>query len=152
MNRSFAAAALACGLLLIAPGAYAQDGPGRGERGKSTVDAVRGCSGAGCDGADPVELHCSGDAQTVYHYSTSLGRLELRHSPGCGASWARITGAEEGTWFYVQTCNGRYAQSYRVPRGYTNAYTDMVPGYSGIRVGNLAGHSPCRGLEDSVPG
>ncbi|MEU5867078.1 DUF2690 domain-containing protein [Nonomuraea sp. NPDC050227] len=152
MQRSFAITALALGLVFTGSAAYAQDGPGRGERDKSIGDTTRACWGKRCNGQDPISKHCNNDAQSIIRYDTSLGLLELRHSPACGASWARITGARAGTWFYVQACYAPYTQTFRVPRGYTDAYTDMVPGQMGIRVGNLADHSPCFQPSDAKHG
>ncbi|MER6514969.1 DUF2690 domain-containing protein [Nonomuraea sp. NPDC001636] len=132
--------------------AYAQDGPGHGQGDQSPTRAVKDCSRSGCNGEDPVIHHCSDDARTTYRYPTRLGLLELRYSPACTASWARITGAAEGTWFYVQSCRGAYTQTYQVPAGYNNAYTDMVPGSSNLRVGNHAGHSACTGPSEATRG
>ncbi|MFC0862479.1 DUF2690 domain-containing protein [Sphaerimonospora cavernae] len=104
--------------------------------------ALAGCYNTGCNGRDPIDQGCT-DAITTYSLSTSLGRLEHRYSSTCNASWARITGASAGTWFYVQTCYGPYVQTYNVPSSYASAYTDMVPGRDNIRVGNAVNHGPC---------
>ncbi|MEU6424621.1 DUF2690 domain-containing protein [Microbispora sp. NPDC046973] len=71
--------------------------------------ALASCYNTGCNGRDPIAEGCA-DAVTTYALSTSLGRLERRYSSTCNASWARITGASVGTWFYVQTCYGPYVQ------------------------------------------
>ncbi|MFI6791347.1 DUF2690 domain-containing protein [Nonomuraea sp. NPDC050383] len=143
MYRALAAVTLSAGLLLPASAVHAQDDPGSGRRDVRSGDVRRGCSGTRCDGLDPIDLGCDSDARTNYRLSTRLGVLERRYSPSCDASWARITGAGAGTWFYVQTCDGSYVRTFRVPPGYNHAYTDMVPGSRRTRVGDLAGHGPC---------
>ncbi|MBV8542929.1 MAG: DUF2690 domain-containing protein [Pseudonocardiales bacterium] len=102
------------------------------------------CNGNNCNGRDPIQAGCSGDAVTQYTLGTSVGTLEHRYSRTCNASWARITNSRAGTWFYVQGCYNSYVQTYNVPPGYNNAYTNMIPGGGPtIRVGDLAGHGPC---------
>lgn len=145
MFRAFATVTLAAGLLLLPPSAaHAQPGPGPGRGDDGSIGAARkGCTGARCDGLDPIALGCDAGARTTYRLATRLGTLERRHSRSCDASWARITGARPGTWFYVQSCRASSVRAFQVPPGYTHAYTDMVPGSRDVRVGNTAGHGPC---------
>ncbi|MCX4621618.1 helix-turn-helix domain-containing protein [Streptomyces albogriseolus] len=49
------------------------------------------CRGASCAGKDPMNMLCGVDPDTLITYRTTAGaRLELRHSPRCGTSWARM--------------------------------------------------------------
>jgi hypothetical protein len=112
--------------------------------GSPAAQAAATCNGATCNGKDPIAAGCNNDATTRYSLATSVGTLEARYSPACDASWARITNSSPGTWFYVQTCYDRYAQTYNVPAADNNAYTNMVPGGGPtIRVGDLKDHGPC---------
>ncbi|MGW4802149.1 hypothetical protein ACWEPC_58025, partial [Nonomuraea sp. NPDC004297] len=62
MFRAFATVTLAAGLLLLPPSAaHAQPGPGRGDDG-SIGAARKGCTGARCDGLDPIALGCDAGA------------------------------------------------------------------------------------------
>ncbi|MGW9054587.1 DUF2690 domain-containing protein [[Kitasatospora] papulosa] len=55
------------------------------------------CHGAACEGRDPMRLICGIDPETLTSYRTATGaHIELRHSGKCGASWARVWGAEIG--------------------------------------------------------
>lgn len=55
------------------------------------------CHGAACEGRDPMRLICGIDPETLTSYRTATGaHIELRHSRKCGASWARVWGAEIG--------------------------------------------------------
>ncbi|MFB8028634.1 DUF2690 domain-containing protein [Streptomyces sp. NPDC056465] len=55
------------------------------------------CHGAACEGRDPMRLICGIDPDTLTSYRTATGaHMELRHSRKCGASWARVWGAEIG--------------------------------------------------------
>ncbi|MEV0611947.1 DUF2690 domain-containing protein [Nonomuraea sp. NPDC050404] len=148
MYRALAAVTMAAGLLLTATTAYAQTdpGPSRGpgqDIGSAAKGTKRACTGKRCNGLDPVVQGCAGDARTTYWLSTRSGLLERRYSRSCDASWARITGSSPGTGFYVQTCRSNYVSTFQVPRGYDNAYTDMVPGAWNVRVGNVDDHGPC---------
>jgi hypothetical protein len=47
------------------------------------------------DGQDPIAAGCSGDARTIYSNEISnngnaLGYIDLRYSPSCRTTWARI--------------------------------------------------------------
>ncbi len=126
---ALAATAVAAGVLLAGGG---------------TAFADAGCKGSTCIGQDPNNFGCAPDAVTQYTLATSVGTLERRYSHTCDASWARITNSSAGTWFYVQNCYNSDRQTYNVPAGYDNAFTNMIPGGgSGIRVGDDADHGPC---------
>jgi hypothetical protein len=153
MYRALTAVTLAAGLLLTASAAYAQHDPGRerdtgsAERERSIGSAAKEskptCRGERCAGLDPIAQGCHHDGRTTYRLTTRYGHLERRYSRACDASWARITRSTPESWFYVQTCYDSYVSTYRVPGGYDDAYTDMVPGSRGIRVGDRHRHGPC---------
>nr|WP_307784296.1 DUF2690 domain-containing protein [Streptomyces sp. S-9] len=55
------------------------------------------CRGASCAGKDPINMLCGVHPDTLTTYRTAVGaRLELRHSPRCGTSWARMWATEIG--------------------------------------------------------
>ncbi|CAL9538654.1 hypothetical protein SUDANB176_04200 [Streptomyces sp. enrichment culture] len=55
------------------------------------------CRGASCTGKDPMNMLCGTGPDTLATHRTAAGaRLELRHSPRCGASWARMWATEIG--------------------------------------------------------
>jgi hypothetical protein len=55
------------------------------------------CRGAGCDGRNPMRMRCAAAPDTVASLRTAGGAwMELRHSPECGTSWARMWGTRIG--------------------------------------------------------
>ncbi|WFB88112.1 MULTISPECIES: XRE family transcriptional regulator [Streptomyces] len=49
------------------------------------------CRGASCEGQDPIHMFCGAGPDTLTTERTSTGaRVELRYSPRCEASWARM--------------------------------------------------------------
>ncbi|MGB9999355.1 DUF2690 domain-containing protein [Streptomyces pseudogriseolus] len=55
------------------------------------------CRGASCAGKDPINMLCGVHPDTLTTHRTAAGaRLELRHSPRCGTSWARMWATEIG--------------------------------------------------------
>lgn len=55
------------------------------------------CRDAACEARDPMNMLCGTGPRTISAYRTATGaRLELRHSPRCGASWARMWSTHVG--------------------------------------------------------
>ncbi|XMA38099.1 DUF2690 domain-containing protein [Streptomyces albogriseolus] len=64
---------------------------------EATVVPPPRCRGASCAGRDPFNMLCGARPDTLTTYRTAAGaRLELRHSPRCGTSWARMWATEIG--------------------------------------------------------
>ncbi|KOV23137.1 helix-turn-helix domain-containing protein [Streptomyces sp. XY152] len=83
----------------------AQDGAPGGSAGAARTSPAPGatgvppprCRGASCAGKDPINMLCGVAPDTLTTYRTVGGaRLELRHSPRCGTSWARMWSTEIG--------------------------------------------------------
>ena len=92
------------------------------------ASAIINCQGASCTGLDPVHAGCAGDAYTVATRQTAVGTVELRYSNLCKANWARISNAKPGQSFFVLNSLNEI-ESFQVPSGSTNAYTNMVNGF-----------------------
>jgi len=76
-------------------------------------DAYASCSGASCDGRDPVVEGCDDDAVTVETEYISYGAsVKLLYSPSCQTNWARV-----------------YSSSRRYLRARIQVY-DIAPGHS----------------------
>ncbi|CAL9547851.1 DUF2690 domain-containing protein [Streptomyces sp. enrichment culture] len=59
----------------------------------STAPSAPGprCRGASCEGQDPIHMFCGAGPDTLTTERTSTGaHVELRYSPRCDASWARM--------------------------------------------------------------
>ncbi|MFC8568953.1 DUF2690 domain-containing protein [Streptomyces sp. NPDC057245] len=59
----------------------------------STAPSAPGprCRGATCEGQDPIHMFCGAGPDTLTTERTSTGaQVELRYSPRCDASWARM--------------------------------------------------------------
>lgn len=82
------------------------------------------CHGASCEGQEPTAMGCGRDARTVR--TTWLVGLvvTLRHSPGCGAAWARIDNGTVGYQVRVSTPDGR-SRSAEITWG-QDVYTRML--------------------------
>ncbi|MER6737545.1 helix-turn-helix domain-containing protein [Streptomyces puniciscabiei] len=79
---------------LAATGAFTRPTPSASASPSPSAPApVKGCHGSGCTGKDPEMYGCGADPVPV-----TLGRrsfpgptvVKIRHSPACGAVWARI--------------------------------------------------------------
>ncbi|WP_066954076.1 helix-turn-helix domain-containing protein [Streptomyces lushanensis] len=82
------------------------------------------CGGDDCSGQDPETMGCGGEfATTVSSATVGTALIEVRHSPTCGAAWARITQAATGD--EVRISAGGKAQNGVVEVA-ANAYTPMV--------------------------
>jgi hypothetical protein len=88
------------------------------------------CDGVSCNGQDPNQAGCAGDAINAAPPVVDQGvTLELRYSPSCHANWARITPAKFNWHFFVLNDNGN-KQEERVPGWphYDSYHTNMVNG------------------------
>jgi hypothetical protein len=57
--------------------------------------ALLSCSGASCTGHPAASYTCVNDAEIIYSVnivngSTVVGNIQLRYSPSCRATWARV--------------------------------------------------------------
>ncbi|MGW0824083.1 helix-turn-helix domain-containing protein [Streptomyces sp. NPDC002845] len=95
-----------------------------------------GCRGAGCTGKDPESQGCTHaeyEPVSVVERGFSGGvRMDIRHSKGCAASWARIWLADVGTRIVIRSPEGDVQEasirdSYDA-QGYV--YTPMIGGVS----------------------
>ncbi|MDK1473268.1 DUF2690 domain-containing protein [Streptomyces sp. 549] len=95
-----------------------------------------GCRSAGCTGKDPESQGCTHvehEPVTVVERTLSGGaRMDIRHSKGCAASWARVWLAEVGTRIEIVSPEGDVQEATIRDRydaqGYV--YTPMIGGMS----------------------
>ncbi len=72
------------------------------------------CSGTGCNGTDPHETGCDGNASTVSTVYPANAKLELRRSVNCITLWTRITNLASGNRYPRATLRKYYAtKTYR---------------------------------------
>jgi hypothetical protein len=65
--------------------------------GSGTVPPSPRCQGDSCENRDPMNMICGFDLNTLAEFRTASGaRLQLRHSPRCGTSWARMWNTRVG--------------------------------------------------------
>ncbi|MBB1257191.1 DUF2690 domain-containing protein, partial [Streptomyces sp. OF3] len=65
------------------------------------------CNGSACDGEDPMELGCGGDAWTSALSRVGGSYVEVRYSSLCRAGWARIKWARPGDRVALLATDGR---------------------------------------------
>ncbi|MGW7003837.1 DUF2690 domain-containing protein [Streptomyces sp. NPDC054933] len=126
-------AAIAAVALLVAFEALSADhsapaSPASGHRvvtASPAVAASPGCKGGGCQGKDPLAMHCSQDAQTLALVTNSHQMVvEMRYSKACAAAWGRITYASKGA---VVDVNSSAGQTVAMPVHWGNdVYSPMV--------------------------
>ncbi|MET9857848.1 DUF2690 domain-containing protein [Streptomyces smyrnaeus] len=83
----------------FAGGATSQENGSRegADASKLPVEDVRvSCHGDSCNGKDPVDKGCGGDAWTSASERVGKSYVELRYSSACRAAWARIKSATPG--------------------------------------------------------
>ncbi|MCT7353334.1 XRE family transcriptional regulator [Streptomyces sp. 15-116A] len=96
------AAALTAVLTLTATAALLLTGSGSPESepettGIPTSPPAPRCRDTSCEARDPMNMRCGSGTHTLATHRTATGaRLELRHNPRCGASWARMWSTEVG--------------------------------------------------------
>ncbi|WP_236240345.1 XRE family transcriptional regulator [Streptomyces sp. CC228A] len=84
-----------------------------------------GCFGDRCAGRDPESMRCGRPyATTVAYRTVGTTRVEVRHSPVCGAAWARVSGAAPGDVVEVSAAGATHERAVRP--GDDDAYTLMV--------------------------
>jgi hypothetical protein len=87
-----------------------------------------------CDGKDPKDGGCAGDAYTVPGFTRthSWGTIELRWSPSCQTNWTRFTAGYRSLWdISVERQQTKTQSHLRVNNivtvdGGAQWYTDMV--------------------------
>jgi hypothetical protein len=96
--------------------------------------AAAGCSGTGCDGKDPVQMGCSGDAYTVNSADIRnssnqvIGRVDLRWSPSCKTNWGKVVSYVGSANLFVMLtyCNdSEVSGTYYQLSGSTSVFGDM---------------------------
>jgi prepilin-type N-terminal cleavage/methylation domain-containing protein len=87
------------------------------------------CNKDTCINLDPVVKRCHKNVTTVKR-NRELGVLiELRYSPTCNASWARVTFAPVNSAAYVIDSSGKqYGYWQNTDRRWNQFYGDMGPG------------------------
>ncbi|MEU1277156.1 DUF2690 domain-containing protein [Streptomyces sp. NPDC005805] len=124
------------GLLLGAAVSVAVTVPGRPSGGepRRAADTPPGCRGADCTGKDPETQGCT---DAGHEPGTAAegdlpgrARMDLRHSKGCAAVWARVWLADVGTRITVRSPGGDVQEAVVQDRydaqGYV--YTPMLGG------------------------
>jgi hypothetical protein len=86
---------------------------------------AEGCYEESCTGQDPSQMGCTSSAFTPWSISPfPNSRLDLRYSAMCEAAWARISGAPQNTFFYVENNVDEGIQGYTTP--FDNGWTNMA--------------------------
>ncbi|MGW7514404.1 helix-turn-helix domain-containing protein [Streptomyces sp. NPDC054796] len=62
--------------------------------GEYPARAAPRCTGARCQGRDPVRTGCAKDGQALGRYDTRQHRVEVFHSAACRAVWGQVTPAD----------------------------------------------------------
>ncbi|MFC7307392.1 DUF2690 domain-containing protein [Streptomyces monticola] len=84
------------------------------------------CVGTDCAGKDPERMRCGGElARTSTSVTVGTALVEVRYSKTCGASWARITGAQPGDTVQISGSQAGGRESGKVNAD-GDAYTPMV--------------------------
>ncbi len=102
------------------------------------------CRGTSCNGHDPKDYGCDGDAETIGMEGTGVLQLELRYSRICRAVWAKLTEGEVGYKVYITPLvHGKSTESGEVSllKGHTRwvrtghtKYTFMLPAEGEVKV------------------
>jgi hypothetical protein len=77
----------------------------------SQANAATSCYATSCTGLAAASTTCVNDAEVIYsvnivHDSTVVGNIQLRYSPSCRATWARvISDLTYGSEAYIQRTN-----------------------------------------------
>ncbi|TXS12654.1 XRE family transcriptional regulator [Streptomyces sp. wa22] len=110
------------------------------------------CHGAACEGRDPMRLICGIDPDTLTSYRTATGaHIELRHSRKCGASWARVWGAEIGDRVDVTADGPTHGVRIRnKDDAATFVYTEMTEARPGSTVRACFRPAPADGERECV--
>ncbi|MFG3383107.1 DUF2690 domain-containing protein [Streptomyces sp. NPDC047999] len=134
------------------------DGQGEGAAVRETEGPLQGmvahCHGAACEGLDPVEQGCGGDAWTAAAGRVGRAHVEVRYSSVCRAAWARMTWAAPGD--EVTAVSGGRTHAATVPGDRTRAaFTAMlgVPTPSEVRAcwRTADGEEGCTGAGGDAP-
>ncbi|NYI06602.1 DUF2690 domain-containing protein [Allostreptomyces psammosilenae] len=89
--------------------------------------AAASCSGSACDGRNPVAEGCDAGSYVLdAGYAEADGVVELRYSPACGTTYARVLYSRPGAELYI----GGNSKSFRVrvPEGSTSTVSPMLYG------------------------
>ncbi|MDF4252600.1 XRE family transcriptional regulator [Streptomyces sp. WMMB303] len=97
--------ALLTGAAVLAAFAFSGERTSEAENGSSAgtnatqspvKDVQVSCHGDSCNGKDPVDKGCGGDAWTAASERVEKSYVEVRYSSACRAAWARIKSATPG--------------------------------------------------------
>ncbi len=87
------------------------------------------CSKDTCINLDPVVKKCHKNAITVKRNQELGVLIELRYSPTCNASWAKVTSAPVNSAVYVIDSSGKqYGYWQNTDSRWNQFYGDMGPG------------------------
>lgn len=109
------------------------------------------CSGAGCNGTDPITTGCSADAATVKtkYPASGLARVELRFSDACQTRWAKTINIGSLNYYANATLRYWYYGTQYVAPGNT-VYSAQRYG-SGQRACGDVGTSPMYYFINDLP-
>ena len=92
----------------------------------TSTSKTTSCYASGCTGLNPSATRCQDDAETLMGSSSGDTSLELRYSPSCRATWARITYSRGTGYIRVKNSNGDSYTSSVNFTGSGTVYTRMV--------------------------
>ncbi|MEW2579327.1 DUF2690 domain-containing protein [Streptomyces syringium] len=134
-TRSFRVATAAAVAVLLAAGglAGARYFGSRGSDESSTAGEVKRCRNGTCEGRDPQEFQCLGDAEVASAVKSAEGLIHLYYSADCQALWAGIgSAADKVVSVYVKSGEGdalslKRDRLLRDPAWPGSARTPMLP-------------------------
>ncbi|MCP1122726.1 YjfA family protein [Bacillus sp. 3103sda1] len=83
------------------------------------------------NGSDPIATGCARDAKTVGYSQYSSAAIELRYSPSCRSTWAKLTlggdpAIKEGSAIITRNDGVKYSCYAKKSLGQTSCYTRQV--------------------------
>jgi Protein of unknown function (DUF2690) len=98
------------------------------------ASAATSCYASSCTGLVAADTTCVNDAEVVkqaniYYGSTIIGNIELKYSPSCRATWARvISDLSDGSTAAVESNNDTYLYEncYGADKAGTGCNTAMI--------------------------
>lgn len=88
--------------------------------------ATASCYASSCTGLDPAATTCQNDARTLLYGASGDTSIELRYSPSCRATWARLTYSRGTGFIEVKNSKGQYERASVTYTGSGKVYTRMV--------------------------
>jgi hypothetical protein len=88
--------------------------------------ATASCYAGSCTGLNPAATTCQYDAETLLTGASGDTSIELRYSPSCRATWARLTYSRGTGYIEVKNSWGQYETASVDFTGSGTVYTRMV--------------------------